>query len=179
MKEITIKRIDSDSPEMREIIAINKEAFPSEEKQNVDEMLSFGCGWELLGFFRENRLIGFAIQIKNETTVYVMFFAIDRELRGQGLGSKAIRALTEHNGDLQVVLDFEIPLPEFANYEQRVRRKAFYLRNGFHETGRYTIMNGGWFEVVCAGERPLDTEGLKDLIRRIHMYTPGFEDRLI
>ena len=34
------------------------------------------------------------------------------------------------------------------NNPQRIRRKNFYLWNGFHETGNYTMLRDERFEVV-------------------------------
>jgi hypothetical protein len=80
--------------------------------------------------------------------------------------------------DKQVVLDIEELDPFVENYAQRVRRKSFYLRSGFHETGRYTMFNGKRFEVLCNGG-PLDTERFLDLVLLIHDLMPVYPGILL
>ena len=79
---------------------------------------------------------------------------------------------------LQIILDFEIIDESAENLEQRIRRKNFYLRNGFHETGRFTLLNGYRFEVVC-NKQELRADAFMELIRVIHQYRPEFPEVLI
>ncbi len=79
---------------------------------------------------------------------------------------------------LQLVLDFEVIDEQAENNTQRVRRKNFYLKNGFHETGHYTMLRDDRFEVVCSGGA-LREAALKDLLHVIHQHRPEFPDILI
>ena len=73
---------------------------------------------------------------------------------------------------------FEEIDPNAENYAQRIRRKNFYLRNGFHETGHYTLLQEERFEVVCS-TGTLHTEAFKDLLVILHANRPEFSDMLI
>ena len=50
--------------------------------------------------------------------------------------------------DLLIILDFEEIDANAENNNQRIRRKNFYLKNGFYETGFYTLLGEIRFEVV-------------------------------
>lgn len=64
------------------------------------------------------------------------------------------------------------------NYAQRIRRKNFYLRNGFHKTGNYTLLWGNRFEVVCSAGK-LRKDAFQDLLNVIYKYCPEFPNVLI
>ena len=73
-------------------------------------------------------------------------------LRSSGIGSKAFKAIVDHYGDTPFWFSYESPFEESDNAEQRERRRRFYLKNGFHETGWFTKMNGTEFIIACSKE---------------------------
>lgn len=177
---IKIKPIIPDSTDAEKASMINREAFPPLEYISLEELFSIsekGDG-EVLGFYHEEELTGFAWTIRNARSAYIFFLAIDARYRGQGYGTQSVNALFRYYSEKQVVLDFEIPDPAAENYEQRIRRKAFYLRCGFHETGRFTMLRGERFEVVCNGG-PLDTDSFSEIVKLIHERMPIFHDVLL
>ena len=173
-----IVEIDASSPLLEEVRAINEAPFPDVERMPIEVMFTFPIDTDLLGFFHEDHLVGFSLILKNSTTVFVVLFAIDRQHRGKGYGSAAIQQIKARYGGKQVVLDFEEIADGAANYDQRVARKRFYLRNGFHETGHFTVLFGDKYEVVCS-EETLDKVGLQSILTAIHQHTPCFEEQLI
>ena len=80
--------------------------------------------------------------------------------------------------ELQLVMDFEVIDENAENNAQRIRRKNFYLRNGFHEAGNYTMLRDDRFEVVC-NDGELRKTALKELLCVIHEHCPEFPDVLI
>lgn len=68
--------------------------------------------------------------IKN--TAYIMYFAIDKKYRNKGYGSYILDDLVKKYDN--VILSIEKTKNEIS-----LRRKRFYLRNGFYETNKYTI----------------------------------------
>lgn len=114
---------------------------------SIDDIFSFASdtNTDVLGIYDDSMLFGFAVILMNDKCGYVYFIAIDKNVRSKGYGSAA----TETYSNLQIVLDFEEIDEDAENYAQRIRRKNFYLRNGFHETGNYTLLREQRFEVVC------------------------------
>ena len=159
---------------------INDEAFPLSERMRFDEIFEFASdtNTDVLGIYDDKMPIGFVVLLKNEACGYIFFLAIDRHMRSKGYGSAAIRKLLEVYSDLQLILDFEAIDENAENYAQRIRRKDFYLKNGFHETGNYTMLRDDRFEVVCSGGE-LRKAALKDLLRIIHAHRPEFPNVLI
>lgn len=159
---------------------INEEAFPPSERMTMDEIFAFASdtNTDVLGIYDAELPLGFAVILKNAVCGYIYFIAIDRQMRSKGYGSATMKKLLNTYSQLQLVLDFEEPVSTAANDTQRRRRKQFYLRNGFHETGRYTLLREERFEVVCSGEA-LHEDALLDLLHVLHAHRSEFPDVLI
>lgn len=159
---------------------INREAFPPSEYMPFDEVFDLAeqTNTDVLGLCDDGTPVGFIVFLKNESCGYIFFLAIDKAHRSKGYGSRALKLLANEYPKLQIILDFEELDPNAENYEQRVRRKAFYLNNGFCETGHYTLLRGERFEVVCnMGE--LLAEPFKRVISVIHSHCPYFPNELL
>lgn len=172
--------LTSDSKDRKYFERVNEEAFPVSERMHFDEIFEFASDTDtdILGIYDDKTPVGFAVLLKNSECGYLYFIAVDNHLRSKGYGSAAIKKLLEIYPKLQIVLDFEVLDGNAENNGQRVRRKNFYLRNGFHETGRYTMLREDRFEVVCSGGE-LRREAFKDLLHIIHEHRPEFPDVLI
>lgn len=159
---------------------INEEAFPLWERMSMDEIFSFASDTDtdVLGIYDMDTPVGFALLLKNAECGYLYFIAIAKNMRSKGYGGSAIKKILESYPKLQIILDFEEIDPNAENYAQRIRRKNFYLRNGFHETGHYTLLQEERFEVVCS-TGTLHTEAFKDLLVILHANRPEFSDMLI
>lgn len=85
------------------------------------------------GLYGDDGLEAYLFFSKTERFILLDFFAVVGELRGKGVGSEALKALTEQYSGSSVVLESEDP--EDARDEEdfiiRNRRIAFYEKNGF------------------------------------------------
>lgn len=173
-------RLNPDNKDRKYFEQINNEAFPLSERMSFDEIFEFASDTDtdVLGIYDTGNPIGFAVILKNTECGYIYYIAIDSCTRSKGYGGAAIQKIMELYHELQLVLDFEVIDENAENNEQRVRRKKFYLRNGFHETGNYTILCGERFEVVCNGGE-LRKKAFINLIHILHKHRPEFTDILI
>ena len=137
----------------KETHRLNMDAFPDEERLDTELLaqLSEQGHLELLGISDNGNYIGFTVIFHSERSVYVFFLAIDPAWRSHGYGAAVLDELRKRYAGRQLVLDIE-PLDSAApNYEQRLRRKNFYLRNGFRESGCFFKYCGMCFEVLFDG----------------------------
>ncbi len=81
----------------------------------------------------EGTWAGFTYVVCDEKVAYIFLLAIAPELRGQGCGSKVLEQLKEHYRGKRLFLAREQLDPASENYEQRLRRHEFYLKNGFED----------------------------------------------
>lgn len=77
--------------------------------------------------------VGFVYMVCLRDLAYIFYLAIDPGKRGMGYGSAVLTELKKRYGGKRLFLARE-QLDESAdNYEQRLRRHEFYLRNGFED----------------------------------------------
>lgn len=174
-------KLNTDSKDIEYFEQINEEAFPVSERTNFDEFFAFAsdANADVIGIYDDTKPVGFTFVVKNQECGYIFYLAIDRQARSKGYGSAVLQKLREFYSELQLILDFEEIDETAENIAQRIRRKNFYLRNGFHETGNYTIMLEDLrFEVVCT-DGELQKEAFVDLIHIIHKHCAAFLDILL
>jgi GNAT superfamily N-acetyltransferase len=153
LREIT--KVSEDKAVLEEI---NTEAIPDNERTSLDDLFATGMdgNLEVLGVYEENRPVGFFVVRKYKNTRYLAYFAIKAECRSKGIGSKALALLINRYPNCQIVVEFEAPRKDAKENDMTVRRRNFYLRNGFHETGCFTFYDGVEFEIACS--RPIFVE---------------------
>jgi len=181
-KEVPVYILDGshgyDFTEKEKLYALNDEAFPKEERIPSDKLLALlhelGCdAWA----FYEGVFVGFAVLLSDRAlqVAYLSYFAIDGAYRSKGCGGAALAKLSEVYEDCQIVLDMERMDETAENYGQRLRRLAFYERNGYRSAGvgfQYFKMD---LEIMCNRGRFREQE-FRCLIDRIKL--PGFVPRL-
>lgn len=151
---LTAKTVTRDFDGLHLIERLNKEAFPEDERVGVSVMLSVceSGRLELLAFYDGNTFVGFASIARTVGLVYICFLAVDGSLRSKGYGSEILDFLSAYKGENNLVLEIEPVEKDAENYEQRVTRERFYLRNGFEKSGyRFSYM-GLTFDVYHRGK---------------------------
>lgn len=176
-----LRKLTEGAPEVDIITELNYEAFPIEEHTETGFIYDFdNNAFDLLGIYREEapeNFAGYFLCIKNDKTVYISYFAICPEKRNLGIGTKALEALKEYYSGKQLVLYFESVFEESENIEQRKRRRAFYMRNGFYETGWFITVNSISFEIVSSKE-VFDKDSYQQILDLIHSEIPSLNSYL-
>lgn len=153
-----LKQLTPDHPDIPAIKKLYEEAFPMNERpMSMDAILAFlnQIPCDLLGVYPDetpDEFAGFFFGIRGESSVYGVYYATRPELRSTGIGGKAFKAILEYYENMPFWFSYESTFEESENAEQRERRRNFYLRNGFHETGWFTKLNGTEFIIACSKE---------------------------
>lgn len=176
---MNFKKIDKNSIDISLLEKLNNQAFPENERIDIDDMFSFPekSGREVIGIYTDNEFSGFIITIKFMKCVYICYFAVCPEKRSHGIGGKALKILKEYYPECQIVVDFEALDENSANNQQRIRRRNFYYRNGFFETGYYQYYMQTEFEIACS-EPVFNKSEFESLINEIHKIAPDFNPEL-
>ena len=122
-----------DNSQLAHIEKLYLEAFPKIERKPFDMILKKREEGvvELLSIESdEGEFKGLAITALYEDMELLDYFAIDALQRGQGVGSAALRLLQNYYADRRFILEIERTDVEAENIVERLKRKAFYLRNG-------------------------------------------------
>jgi len=94
------------------------------------------------------KFAGLVITINGPDQILLDYLAVDTKRRGCGLGSEMLELMREHYAGKGVFLEIEVVVEDAANYEERKRRKQFYLRNGMKELGVFVELFGVDMELL-------------------------------
>lgn len=72
-------------------------------------------------------------------------------MQGQNIGSRALRLLQERYTGKRFILEIEDPREHAPNQEERIRRKAFYLRNNMTVMPYYVKLFGVPMQIMTNG----------------------------
>lgn len=142
------------------------QAFPREERLPwwVLRLNARRKDIDLTAWLDGDRFCGFTYSVTEDTLHFLLFFAVEEQLRGNGYGSRILSALrAEHD---TVVLNVELLDSKAENYRQRKLRFDFYQKNGFHDTFYHVWEVGGKFRVL--GTDPaLDVAAYKKTFKKL------------
>lgn len=132
-------------------------AFPKIERHPLRELFSASANGEaeFLRFSENGKFIGLAYMIVRGNVAFLLYFAVEKKSRDKGYGSAILEAIKARYDGKDVVLLIESLHEECGNMEIRVRRRGFYLRNGFHDTGLIQSSCGGEanYDILSTGAR--------------------------
>jgi GNAT superfamily N-acetyltransferase len=105
---------------------------------------------KFLALYDNDTPYGFVYLAKNKKLVFIIFFAVDKSLRSHGYGSEILAEIKRMYPSKKIIVSIEPCSPESDDIQIRIRRKNFYLRNGFKETGWQMKLNGVEQEILVA-----------------------------
>lgn len=140
--------------EEQDLEAVEKlyqEAFPIEERKPFSMILQKREEQfvEILAIkTNENRFCGMAVTVLHEDMVLLDYFAIASECRDGGMGTKALGLLKERYADRRFFLEIESTDADVSDRRNRMRRKAFYEKNGLTPTSLLVNLFGVEMEIL-------------------------------
>lgn len=135
--KLSISRLNKDSNERSLAEDLYLTAFPEIERHPIGELFDAcntgKCEWLI---FKDNAtFIGMAYMVVNDDIAFLLYLAVADDQRNKGFGAGILSELSGLYDGKEVVLLIESLHEECDNMDIRIRRKGFYLRNGFHDTG--------------------------------------------
>lgn len=127
----------------KEVKKIYVDSFSKEERMPFALMLLLTkiTRTEFLAFYDENILCGFIYMAAVSNITFIMFFAVDKRLHSKGYGSQILKEVQTIYPDNKIIVTIERCDVEAENIKDRIRRKNFYIKNGFTETGYFTELS--------------------------------------
>ncbi len=119
----------------RKIIKLYKSAFPKEERKPlalIKKLVKSGKSEVFALLDNKGHFAGEVITIVTKSIVLIDYLAISEHCRSLGYGSKALSFLKEIYNNKTIILEIEDPEEVSDNTPLRLKRKDFYLKNGFH-----------------------------------------------
>ncbi len=174
---VELRKVTTGFPDMKQLDELALEAFPPEEYLAPEKVLELSQKSELdfWGVYDNDRFVGFCVTVLHRSMVYLFFLAITPENRSKGYGSLILSLLSDIYKSYQFTVDFEMVEENAPNYDQRVKRKQFYMKNGFHETGHFLTYFGVSYEILCKN-MAFDIQMFKEMLRALPIegFNPVF-----
>ena len=149
-------------------------AFPEEERPPVE--MFFRCAnqdnFKIIGFYEGEHFIGFTTLIYYKDLCYVFFLAVTPNKRGLGYGSKILSEIKNSNPDKVVFLCFEEVDKKYLDYDNRVKRREFYIHNGFKDNNLKTEEYYVNYDVYYYGNHKVEFDDY------LALYISVFGDRV-
>lgn len=129
--------------------ALYKRAFPRAERK---PFYMFGKKSVFLYIIKyDGAPAGLMAGCEFKDMLFIDYFAIDESMRGKGLGGQALSLLFSRFPGRRIFLEIEDPEIPSDNGEQRLRRRTFYLKNGFEVSDLKILLCGVQMLILCAG----------------------------
>jgi GNAT superfamily N-acetyltransferase len=121
----------------RKVKEIYYSAFPKEERMPFWLMLILAKMWhtKFFSFYDNDVLCGFIYMGINKRLGFIMFFAVDENIRSKGYGSRILQKVQSMYPDRKIIVSIERCDVSAKDIDDRIRRKEFYLKNGYVDTG--------------------------------------------
>lgn len=136
-----------------EVKALYKSAFPKEEQAPFRLLLKRerqGIA-DFYAVVDEGEFVGLTLLTGLDDAVTLFFFAIDDNLRGHGYGTEVLTALKDKYDGKRIFICVEPIEKDAPNYKQRVKRKAFYKKNGFKDMPFQVKEAGVTYDIMSVG----------------------------
>lgn len=155
MNMLEFRNIYKDSKVEESIKELYINAFPAAERMPyfILKRKAKKKGADFFGIYDDNQFVGLLYCVIYHDILFVFYLAIAPECRGQGYGSRVLKTVEEKYGRYRIVLNIEEVSENSPNYEQRLKRRAFYEKNGFF-TLDYQIKEGSVvYDMMCFSDR--------------------------
>ncbi len=150
-----IKIIDalSSGKRISQVKELYMEAFPPEERIPFFfiKKKAKTKDADIFSVYDDGKFIGIVHCVYYLDIVYIYYLAIKKSERANGYGTKLLRALSHKFADKRITLNIEVITQDCDNRELRVKRKEFYMKNGYKECGYYVKEKDVPFEMLYCG----------------------------
>lgn len=173
---LNVEQITEKNPFWDRINWLAKEAFPPEEYLAPEKLVEMARSenFDFWALMDEQNFVGFMVVQLYKELSYLFFLAVDPSCRSKGYGGRAIETLKTLYPQKQQVVDFEMLDASAPNKMQREKRRNFYLRNGYQETGLFLSYLGVDYEVFCM-DTAFDVELFQEMMSTLNI--DGFNPR--
>ena len=108
--------------------------------------------------------------------VLIDYFAIDEESRGIGIGSDILKLFMARYARKRVFLEIESTVSDLVeDYDIKIRRKAFYEKNGLTSQGYLVNLFGIEMEIMTF-HCDICFEEYQEML--VHVYGEGVRDKV-
>lgn len=158
--------------ENAQVQSLYESAFPKEEQIPWADLMRLmkTMSLDFTVYCEDGNLVGLTIVYPRPQFNWFWYFAVPESLRGNGIGQRILSQLLEKYRGQSNILDMESPEQVCDNTAQRKRRHAFYLRNGFRDTGVGKSFKGIDYTIMMIGEGTFTQRDYDQIINELRSY---------
>ena len=157
---IRYERVRSGTRNYDEIERIYVDSFPAEERVPLDSLLSApeGVQSDLMAVKIGEDVVGMCCVIRNDRLTFLFYLAVSDKCRNLGLGQTILEHVRSTYAS-PIFLNIELVSEDLPQTDIRVRRRSFYRRNGFSDTGMVLCDGQGEFNILSDSEADVEEYG--------------------
>lgn len=135
--KLAMEKINLNNQSRQKIKEIYESSFRKEDRMPFLLMLIMSyLNNTLFSSFRDGDTVcGFVYMATIKKITFVMFFAVDENIRSKGYGSCILNQIQSLYPDNKIIITIERCDGNVKNFDERLRRRKFYLNNGYIQTG--------------------------------------------
>ena len=145
-----------------QVSEIYEKSFPIEERYiTLDKMIKQE-DTELYCLVNEEDVLGFVYLIFYENMIFILYLAVKTDNRSKGYGSYILKWCLNKYMDKKIYLNIEEVKKDVKDYETRLKRLKFYLKNDFFITSYMSKEETESFNIL-SNNKEIDIEQYKEL----------------
>lgn len=145
-------QIDKNYKDIKEIRRLYNSSFPDDERIPFKRLINNLDTDRVMYAYYDDQLIGMSFLFLYNDLAYLSYICVEEDLRDKGYGSKILNKVKDDFKDYRIVLDIEEVVKNSENYEERKRRKDFYLKNGFESANIFYHIYHVDYEILHYGK---------------------------
>ena len=148
--ELRMKNVTFANGNRQKINEIYKSSFHKEDRMPFMLMLIMGYlkSTHFISFHDGDTICGFVYMATIKKTTFVMFFAVDENIRSKGYGSRILDKIQSLYPDNKIIITIERCDEDAEDIEERLRRKKFYTNNGYMQAGYIVKLGNHKQEII-------------------------------
>lgn len=157
-----MKVVKFNSKLYKEVNEIYKTSFPEEERYiSLNKMIKQKDTILYCLIDEKKTVLGIIYLMVYNNTIFVLYLAVNQNIRSKGYGAYLLNWCLEKYADKTIYLNIDEVDEKAEDYEIRLRRKNFYLRNGFYMTNLMSLEDVQNFNVLANKEKVNINEYIK------------------
>lgn len=163
-------RVNRKQKDYRSVVELMLTSFPPEERIPilVLNLLSKKRNVNFNAWYDNQEFCGITYTIESEKMIFLLYFAVNAQLRSKGYGSRIIEEIKKIAGKREIILHVEKPNEYAENNAQRVQRIAFYERNGFYQSD-FDLCIEGTDYLVFSTNAVSDRKEFDRILKKYHI----------
>lgn len=149
-----------------QVSEIYEKSFPIEERYITLDRMIKQENTELYCLVNEEDVLGFVYLIYYGNMIFILYLAVNTTNRSNGYGSYILKWCLNKYMDKKIYLNIEEVKKDVKDYETRLKRLKFYLKNNFFITNYISQEETESFNIL-SNNKEIDIEQYKELDKYI------------